>query len=203
MVELGDEDVPDAERIAGDADRRREAWGATLEEMTAMADEFESDGWRTLRIAAGDSGPFGPSAADDDEKAFGLAYVIPGDKAAEVSELFERASFPEYEVYRAENDGRMYMVTALFSPEIQTAVFVAGAWDLRDALGCATAAAETGRMYTRLQKLDGTVVGVVEHEAPEKFFPDLDAIRRYASGADAVDGSASETDEASDGTETE
>jgi hypothetical protein len=205
MVEAGDEDVSEAERIASGADRRREAWGATLEEMDALADEFEADGWRTLRIAAGDCGPFGPSAGaesedgDGDEnengdggEAFGLAYVVPSDDAEEVSELFERASFPEYEVYRAENDGLMYTVTALFAPDIETAVFVAGAWELRNALGCATAAAETGLMYTRLQKLDGTVVGVVEHEEPEKFFPDLDAVRRHASGAEAADVDASD-----------
>ncbi|RDZ41873.1 hypothetical protein C5B89_08020 [Haloferax sp. Atlit-47N] len=184
MAELGDDETPEAERIASDADRRREAWGATLDDMTAMADEFEDEGWETVRIPAGDSGPFGPSSGKGGEGAFGLAYVIPGDKAETVADLFEATSFPEYEVYRAENDGRVYIVTALFSPETETAVFIAGAWDLREALECATVAVEEGLMYTYLQKLDGTVVGVVEHDDPEKFFPNLDAIRRYAPNSD-------------------
>ncbi|UVE51229.1 hypothetical protein KU306_04920 [Haloferax larsenii] len=187
MVEIGDEEMPDVERVASEADRRREAWGATLDDMTAMADEFEADGWDTIRIAAGDTGVFGPSSLKGDEEAYGIAYVVPGDKAEEVSELFEETQFPEYEVYRAENDGRVYMVTALFAPDIETAVFVAGAWDLREALECATTAVEEGRMYTYLQKLDGTVVGIVEHDNPEKFFPNLDAIRRLAPNADDED----------------
>ncbi|ELZ95227.1 hypothetical protein C440_09122 [Haloferax mucosum ATCC BAA-1512] len=200
MVELGDEEVPDVERIAGEADRRREAWGATLDDMTAMADEFEADGWTTVRIAAGDTGPFGPSSLKGDDDAFGLAYVIPGDKAEVVSDLFEQSSFPEYEIYRAENDGRVYMVTALFAPDIETAVFIAGAWDLRHALECATVADEVGLMYTYLQKLDGTIVGVVEHDDPEKFFPNMDAIRRYAPNGDdetaPADGDETEAEDA-------
>ncbi|GGC50588.1 DUF7529 family protein [Haloferax sulfurifontis] len=194
MAELGDDETPEVERTAGEADRRREAWGATLDDMAAMADDFEDEGWTTVRIAAGDSGPFGPSSGKGDEGAFGLAYVIPGDKAETVAELFEATTFPEYEVYRAENDGRVYIVTALFSPETETAIFIAGAWDLREALECATVAVEEGRMYSYLQKLDGTIVGVVEHDDPEKFFPNLDAIRRYAPNGGDGDGDG-ETDD--------
>ncbi|MFC7205042.1 hypothetical protein ACFQJC_16105 [Haloferax namakaokahaiae] len=196
MVELGDEDVSDADRLAADADQRREAWGATLDDMTAMADELEADGWETVRIAAGDSGPFGPSSQKGDSEAFGLAYVIPGDKAQEVSDLFEQASFSEYEIYRAENNGLVYMVTALFAPEIQTAILVAGAWEMRHALECAMTAMDEGLMYTFLQKLDGTVVGVVEHDDPEKFFPNVEAIKSYAPNADEFDDSNAQTDEA-------
>ena len=183
MVEFGDEEVSNAERIASSADRRREAWGATLDDMTALADEYEEEGWETVRIPAGSTGTFGPGDLKDDDDAFGIAYVLPGDKAEDVSELFEQSSFPEYEVYRAENDGLVYMVTALLAPDIETAVFVAGAWEQRTALNCATTAIDRGRMYSYLQKLDGTLVGVVEHDDPEKFFPNLDAIRRYAPNA--------------------
>ncbi|WP_411967619.1 hypothetical protein [Haloferax sp. YSSS75] len=184
MVEFGDEEVSNAERIASSADRRREAWGATLDDMTALADEYEEEGWETVRIAAGSTGTFGPGDLEGDEETFGIAYVVPGDKAEEVSELFEQSSFPEYEVYRAENDGLVYMVTALLAPDIETAVFVAGAWEQRTALNCATTAIERGQMFSYLQKLDGTVVGVVEHDDPDKFFPNLDAIRRYAPNVD-------------------
>ncbi|KTG29298.1 DUF7529 family protein [Haloferax profundi] len=194
MVESGDEDVPNVERIASEADRRREAWGATLDDMTALADEYEEEGWDTVRIAAGDTGTFGPGDAKADEEAFGIAYVVPGDKAEDVADLFEESSFPEYEIYRAENDGLVYMVTALFAPDIQTAVFVAGAFELRHALNCATTAIERGRMYSYLQKLDGTLVGVVEHDDPDKFFPDLDAVRRFAPNA----GDDETTDDAAD-----
>lgn len=196
MVEFGDEEVSNAERIASSADRRREAWGATLDDMTALADEYEDEGWETARIAAGSTGTFGPGDLKGDEDAFGIAYVIPGDKAEELSELFEQSSFPEYEVYRAENDGLVYMVTALLAPDIETAVFVAGAWEQRTALNCATTAIERGRMFSYLQKLDGTVVGVVEHDDPEKFFPNLDTIRRYAPNVD--DGESEDGDAAAD-----
>ncbi|WP_410766076.1 hypothetical protein [Haloferax sp. DFSO60] len=195
MVELGEEDVSQAERIATDADRRREAWGATLDDMTAMADELEADGWETVRIAAGDSGPFGPSSPKGNGEAFGIAYVIPGDKAQEVTDLFEQASFSEYEIYRAENDGLVYMVTALFAPELQTAILVAGAWEMRHALECAMTAMDEGRMYTFLQKLNGDVVGVVEHDDPEKFFPNVEAIKSYAPNADEFDESDTDGDD--------
>lgn len=178
MTDIADDDFEDVDRIAATADVRKQAWTATLEDMDATADELEAEGWETVRIPAGDTGPLGADEGADDR--FGLVYVVPGDRADAVEAAVDAGSFPTFEVYRAERDGQVYLVTVLFSPETETAVLVAGQFELRRAAGCVEAAVENDEMWTHLVRLDGTPVASFRHDDYEKFFPSITDVENWA-----------------------
>jgi hypothetical protein len=178
MPEIGDSDVEDAERWAANADREKQAWEATLEDMQAMAEDLEAEGWDTVATAAGHTAPESPEAGDYDR--FGLTYVVPDDFAEEFTDAFAVGDFPQFEVYRAEQDGRVFLVTVLMDPDAKQAILLAGTYEIRHALGCVKAAEEAGEMYTHVVTLDQTHLGSFRHDNHEKFFPDRATVENWA-----------------------
>jgi hypothetical protein len=173
MVEAGggeDELEQEAERIAAHHEARKDAWEATLSDMNAMAAELADQGWETVTVGAGDTAPEHPDAGE--EGRWGLVYVVPGNQAADFRDVFEEGAFPEYNVYRSVAGNQVFIVTELRDPDSQTAIFVAGAFSRARSQPLVETARHEGRMYTHLQKLDGTHLGSFEHEGYQKFFPD-------------------------------
>ncbi|MFC4359834.1 hypothetical protein ACFO0N_17960 [Halobium salinum] len=177
MVDIGEDDPDYAERISASAEATRNAWGATLEEMEAMAEELADEGWETVTIAAGHTAPENPNSGEGDR--FGLTHVVPDNKAEEFEALFEPGAFTRYEVYRNDADGREFVLTVLYDDDREAAIFVAGSYELRHAGGCVSAAKEAGKMYTHVQTLDGTHLGSFEHDDYEMFFPHADRISNW------------------------
>ncbi|MFC6724867.1 hypothetical protein ACFQE1_10885 [Halobium palmae] len=182
MPEIGDE-TDRGERIAANAGAEKEAWGATLDDMRALAEEYEAEGWSTVTIQAGYAAPTTPG---DDDDRFGLVYVIPGNEAEPFVDAVEAGEFPRFEVHRAEVEGKVFLVTTLLDPGTETAILLAGTYEMRNALRCARMADDRGEMFTHVQKLDGTRLGSFRHEEHEQFFPSITAIENWAD----VDGAA-------------
>jgi hypothetical protein len=180
MADIGD-DTDYAERIAAGAEREKSAWTATLEDMEATAEGLRAEGWQVLTIGAGHTAPENPDTGPD---RFGLTHVVPGEEADAFLDIFEAGSFPRYEVFRARQDGKVFLLTELLDPDSKTAVLVAGMYELRHALGCYEAAKAAGEMYTHLQRLDGTHLGSFGHEDYEKFFPPEAVVRQFADVPD-------------------
>jgi hypothetical protein len=171
MPEVGEE-IDEAERVAALADRHRDAWERTLEDAQSLAENrAEEEGWDTLVIPAGDTAPETKEAGKFGR--FGLTHVIPSNFADDMAELTD-GDFSGYDAYRAESDGRVFLVTELLSPEEEVAIYVVGTYELQNAGDLIQEAAENGVMYTHLQRLDGTHVTSVAHEKPEKFFPNME-----------------------------
>lgn len=145
-------------------------WRRTLEQLHAMADELEADGWETVRVPAAHVTPEPPAAGSSDR--YGLVYVAPGEVQNAFTDLVERGSFTDYEVFRQEVAGDVFVITKLTDPDERLAILLAGGYDRRDALELRQAATESGTMYSHVQLLDWTHLGSFEHENPELFFPD-------------------------------
>lgn len=176
MPKTGDE-PDDAERVAAHAEPNKEAWAATLQEMQALAAEREDRGWDAVTVGAGHTAPVSRDAGDADR--YGLVYVVPGNRAEPFREAYERGEYPRYEVYRGATETRVFLVTELVDPGVETAILLAGNFRRRDARGLVRTVRETGRMFTHVQKLDGTHLGSFEHEDYEKFFPEADLAARH------------------------
>jgi hypothetical protein len=171
MPEVGD-DIDDADRVAALADRHREGWEHTLEDAQSLAEtREEEEGWETLVIPAGDTAPEPPE--EGQAGRYGLVHVIPGNYADDFEEMTDR-EFSSYDVYRAESDGRVFLVTELISPNEEVAIYVVGTYELRQAGDLIETAVDQELMYTHLQRLDGTEVASILHNDPEKFFPHVD-----------------------------
>lgn len=179
--DVDEEDYTHADRIAANADAIREAWKATLADMEAMAEARREDGWAVVTCMAVDTAPTNPDAGDRDD--FGLVFVLPNNMAEEFEAAYEAGAFPKYEVYRAADDGRAYVVVEYIDPDSETVIFVAGQYELRFAPGMVAAARREDAMYTYAQLVDGTRVGAFEHDGVEKFVPEIERIEDYRAAS--------------------
>lgn len=174
MVE-GIEDGPGGERLAANRGREKDAWARTLADMTARAAAYEEDGWEAIAVPAGHTAATHPEVGSDDR--FGFVHTVPGNYAAELREAIEAGAFPEYDVFRASTDGRVFLLVELLDPGSETAIFLAASYELRTIGPLLAAADEAGVCYTHLRTLDGTPLGSFEHEAYEKFVPRAESFR--------------------------
>lgn len=161
-----------ADRLAARSDRLKNAWSATLDDMEALAAEYEDEGWDTVTIPSGTTAPEPPDSGV--EGRFGLVYVIPGNYVDPFEEAFEAGEFPSYDVFRNESSGQVFLVTVLVDPDSETALFIAGGFERRHSRSLMSAARDEGAMYTHVQTLDETQLGSFRHDDPEKFFPATD-----------------------------
>ncbi|GGL47289.1 DUF7529 family protein [Halocalculus aciditolerans] len=173
MVKDAPEESGDEHGLVSEA-AKKDAWSQTLEDMTALADEYEAEGWETIRVHVGQVGCESVDVGESDR--FGFVHVVPGDKADAIEAAVEDAGFPQFDVYRKEVEGTVFFVLVLLDPATETAVFIAASYKLGDAEGVAVAAEREGVVFSHLQRLDGTHVASFEHEAYEKFFPDIDRL---------------------------
>jgi hypothetical protein len=191
MPETGAGDEPDyAEQIAANSEVHKSAWQRTLDDMEAMAEELDGDGWDVLTIAAGHTAPTNPDAGETDR--FGFVHVVPKNKAEPFTDLVETGSFPKYRVFRNEMDGRIFMLTQLIDPDAEATILIAGNFPVRHAPGLVKTALKEDEIYTHVQKLDKTHLGSFRHDDVEKFFPDP---HKYAGYQVDFEGVLDEEDE--------
>lgn len=176
-IENGEVKLDDGERMARISQEARNGWGRMTEDMRAMAADREEAGYETLSVPAGDTTPKPPGSGDTDE--WGLSYIIPGNKADDFLELYERADFDETGVYQASMSGISFIVTECLDHDEEIALFVAGSYRLQFAAPLVRTALERDRMFTHIKKLDGTHLGTIEHDDPDAFFPNPEEIYAY------------------------
>lgn len=198
MPEAG-EDVDYADRIAAAADANRDAWQRTIEEMRAIAEELDAEGWTVTTAGADHTAPEPPDAGP--EGRYGLVHVVPSNVAEDVRGAIERAAdgdavpgpdgedagreldaFGRYEVFRKEVGNDVFQVTVLYDDDTETALVLAGNYELTYAEGLMRTAVERGEMYTHVRTLDGTTVGSFRHDDPSLFFPN--AAARFGGDGD-------------------
>ena len=148
----------------------KDAWERTLDDMDRTAEELENEGWDVLAVPAGSTAAEPPE--DGPKGRFGFVHVVPGNFADEFREFVAAGEFPRFDVYRKEVEGHVYFVTALFAPEVNKAILIAGTYELRAAGPLYETAMGENEIYTHVQKLDQTTLGSFRHDAIEKFFPD-------------------------------
>jgi len=154
-------------------DATNQGWIQLLEEMDAMADRLESEGWETLTIPAGDTAPV--TAADSHTDRHGYVYVVPGDRAERFEDVFVPDGFPRTELYRATTPTHLFLLTVFLDPPTEAAVLLAGVLEREGLPACRQEAEEAGVMYSHLFTVDATHLGSFEHDDPEPFFPETNA----------------------------
>lgn len=170
-----DEFEKEFQQLSENADPLKTAWQATLHDLDVIVEEHEADGWDAVRIAAQDVAAEARDTNDHDGR-FGLSFVIADNHAEPFREAFDDGEFPQYEVYRGETNGRVFMIVEYLDPASETALCVAGNFWRRDANAMIENALEEDMMYTHYHLLDGTHLGSFEHEGVEKFFPEAPRI---------------------------
>ena len=170
--DIDGENLDEAERLAASSEVHANAWQETLDDMWALEDDLQDEGWETLVTAAGHTTPVAPAHGAG---YWGLVHIVPDSDAEAIGDAVEAGEFPSYDVYRTEVEGRVFSVTVLLDPETETAVLVSNQFELRDAHELVEHTHEAGYVNSVFRYLDGTVVAQVRHDDPEKFFPRYDA----------------------------
>ena len=199
MPEIG-EDTDYADRLGTNAEALKSAWNATREELYAMEEELEEEGWHVVAVSADHVAPEAPDF--EPEGRFGLTYTFVDNVAEEVTEhvaetaglsieefdgldddeTLELGAFDRFEVFQRETDGHVYQVVAYFDDEAGAALLVAGAYQLLYATSLRETVVEEDVTYTHLQDLDGSPIASFRHDEWEPFFPN--ARQRVAESPD-------------------
>lgn len=186
-------DDPDDGPVPGaspgpDPERIQAAWQGTLEDMSAMADARREQAWDVAAVPSGDTAPEHSDVGDTDR--FGLTFVVPEDHAGRFRTLFQRGSYPTYEVFRREMEGRVFLVVEYRDEEEELSILAAGQYDRRNAARMTRDAADAGEFFTHFQTVAGDHLGTFRHDDHHKFVPDADdllATPEEPAGDDAGD----------------
>lgn len=168
--------IDEADRLAANAEVHADAWEQTIDDLRALEEEFEAEGWETIATIAGQTGPVAPS---DDKGYWGLSHMLPGSDAERIEAAVEDGEFPTYDVYRNRVRNRVFAVVTYLDPETETAILLATNFELRDAAQLVLHTREVGHVNSVFRRVDGTVVAEVRHEEPEKFFPMYDEFETF------------------------
>jgi hypothetical protein len=156
-------------RLSDKTGVRSEAWEQTNEEMDLLAEERREDGWNVVSIPAVHTSTLTRQMGDTDE--FGIEYVIPDNYAEEFAETFDPDAFTQYQVYRTVADQNVFQVIELLAPETETAIMIAGMYELQLAGGMVKAAMDEQELYTFVRTIDGTRLGMLRHDDFEPLIP--------------------------------
>jgi hypothetical protein len=167
----------DAEQLAQTSESVKNSWERTVQDMKAMAADREEKGFSTLTVVAGDTAPVSPQMGESDD--FGLTYIISGSEIESFEESYLGNEFTETGVYQSSQAGHMYIVTECIDMEAEEIIYLAGAYQMRDAPGLVRAATDRGKMYSRVKTIDHTEIGVFEHANASAFFPNPDEFYAY------------------------
>lgn len=146
----------------------KNAWNETIQDMHAIAETLQEDGWDTvLRVIAGDT-QF-ESAESNDAPQHGLVHVVPRTEGKKLAEQFEKGTFPEYTVFRSEVDNQLFFVTQFLDPDRNTAILVASTLERGTVENFKEIDIGDNKIATKFRKLDGEEIGAVVHDDASLF----------------------------------
>lgn len=146
----------------------QQAWKETLRDVEAIATDLRAEGFDVLTLQAGDTAAETPDVGTD---RFGLSYVVPGNQADQFTDAFAAIDSPQYQVYRQEIGGNVFIVTQISDTDAEQAILIAGVYRKQYEAALVRAASDADEMFTHVQRLDGTHLGSFKHEDWNMFFP--------------------------------
>ncbi|WP_129112602.1 DUF7529 family protein [Halegenticoccus tardaugens] len=168
-------------------------WEGVVEETEATAAALREEGWEAVELHPGDVTPLpSPLGGDADvvngasgdaagsrstESAdstveFGLDALVPGSEFEAVAALVEGTSFDEYEAYRAQEGGVVFLAVVMKAASAKRAVVLPLYYAVADARGMLDRAREAGRMRTVVRPLSDDRRVVFTQDDPEPLFPE-------------------------------
>jgi len=139
-------------------------WQAVIDDMAAMADEYEDRGWTTLELHPGDS------VLVDSEARTGLDVVLPGPEYEDLEALVDDRSFTDVSVFRAEDGGMVYLLIVEEDPDDETAAFVPAYYDPAGSQDKLETIQDDDQLRLFCRRLDNDYVEFV-HTDPTPFLP--------------------------------
>ncbi|QLG60773.1 DUF7529 family protein [Halorarum salinum] len=149
----------------------QDLWEDVIEDMEATAAEYREAGWEALELHPGDVTALPTASAATESDRLGLDVLLPGDEFRELEELMEGTSFDEYDAYRAEEGGVVFLVVAMKAPEAGLVVVLPLYYAVREAEEMLDRVAARGEMRTFLRPLDDSRRVVFSQDEPDNLLP--------------------------------
>lgn len=181
--------IDEAEQLVANTEVHANAWEQTLEELWALEEEYEADGWDVIATDVGHTGTVAPVHR---KGYWGLSHIVPDSAAEAIGEAVEAGEFPTYDVRRNTVQGRVFMVLTLLDPETDSAILLGTNFELRRATELVAHTHDVGYVDSIIRYLNGEVVAEIRHDEPSKFFPRYEEFETFAENWTAepgVDGS--------------
>lgn len=141
-------------------------WQAVVDDMTASAQGYRERGWTTLELHPGDS------VFVDSEYRTGLDVLLSGPEYEDLESLVDDCSFSDSEVFRAENEGLIYLLVVEKDPDQEVAVFTPAYYDHASSRSTLETIDATGELRLFCRRLNDDYVQFV-HTDPSPFLPDV------------------------------
>lgn len=148
-----------------------DVWEGVVEDMEATAAEYREEGWETLELHPGDVTPL-PAVEERVDGRFGLDVLVPGEEYEALSTLVDGATFDEYDVFRAQQGGIVFLVIATKSSVTNQVVLLPAYYAVADADLMLKRARDEGEMQTHIRPLSGDEHVTLKQEEPETLFPE-------------------------------
>lgn len=146
-------------------------WDDVMEDMEATEEEYRKKGWETLKVIPGDVTPLTTSDISD---MYGLDVVLPDNEFLELDEIIEERDleFDEFEVYKANKSGIMFLVVVMMATEDEFALLYPAYYDPARSQGMMKEAIQKGKMKTHIRRLKNDKMITFDHEDPSLFLPE-------------------------------
>jgi hypothetical protein len=141
-----------------------------MSELHEIADQFEEEGWDTIRIKPGAVTALSGKKRD----RCGLDVIVSRDTFDEVLKIHE-ASEPDsgsYELFKRQSAGQLYLIVGIKYTDSKTIVFYPSITSLEQSEEMFETVRERGEMRTRLRPLSKENIIVISHDNPELFYTD-------------------------------
>jgi hypothetical protein len=148
-----------------------DVWEGVVEDMEATAAEYREEGWETLELHPGDVTAL-PAVEERREGQFGLDVLVPGDEYEAVSELVADVEFDEYEVFRAQQGGVVFLVLVTKATAAKQVVLTPLYYGVEDAQLMLERARTEDVLYTHVRPLSGDEHVTLTQQDPELLFPE-------------------------------
>lgn len=156
--------------MSGSHDQFAQLWERVEEDLEATAAEYREAGWDVMTLDVGDVTAL-PSGIEGGTDRIGLDALVPGDQFERLQELVADREFDEYETYRGQAGGAVFLVLAMLDTDGGTAVMLPLFYLTREAEPWMNAAREAGTTSTFVRPLDDSARVVFSHADPTDFFP--------------------------------
>jgi hypothetical protein len=145
-------------------------WDVVIEEMAAMATEYEADGWETVTLHPGD---VTISTGQEPNAKQGFDVVVPGDEYDRLRGAVDDRAFESYEVFRTADQGLVFLLTVLTDTDGDLAVFVPAYYPDTDVEELQVAVEKGGgTLTTHVRPLKEDERVLFYHEDPSLFLPE-------------------------------
>jgi hypothetical protein len=141
-------------------------WQALVDDMAATSQGYRERDWTTLELHPGDS------VLVDSEHRTGLDILLPGPEYDDLESLVEECSFTDSEVFRAQEEGLIYLLVVEKDPDREVAVFAPAYYDVSSARSTLETIEATGELRLFCRRLNDDYVQFV-HDDPSPFLPDI------------------------------